>query len=159
MHTGSVFPRFIQMGALGVCKLSHLLIFVFQAQIDLEILNFQHYNISIKMIPLCHSTQKHPAGAECLSPDLCSVIPLSRYRPERWKSSPSGGLLWRNPPCRSTATDQIPQSHRSVLSASRWNPRSVLTLRSFPISGGSLHQTAWFKDFRQFHDALRQIAY
>lgn len=40
MHTGSVFPRFIQMGALGVCKLSHLLIFVFQAQIDLEILNF-----------------------------------------------------------------------------------------------------------------------
>ena len=29
------------------------------------------------MIPLCHSTQKHPAGAECLSPDLCSVIPLS----------------------------------------------------------------------------------
>ena len=111
------------------------------------------------MIPLCHSTQKHPAGAECLSPDLCSVIPLSRYRPERWKSSPSGGLLWRNPPCRPTATDQIPQSHRSVLSASRWNPRSVLTLRSFPISGGSLHQTAWFKDFRQFHNALRQIAY
>lgn len=83
MHTGSVFPRFIQIGALGVCKLSHLLIFVFQTQIDLEILNFQHYNISIKMIPLCHSTQKHPAGAECLSPDLCSVIPLSRYRPER----------------------------------------------------------------------------
>ncbi len=83
MHTGSVFPRFIQIGALGVCNLSHLLIFVFQTQIDLEILNFQHYNISIKMIPLCHSTQKHPAGAECLSPDLCSVIPLSRYRPER----------------------------------------------------------------------------
>jgi hypothetical protein len=34
MHTGSVFPRFIQMGALGVCKLSHLLIFAFQAQND-----------------------------------------------------------------------------------------------------------------------------
>lgn len=57
--------------------------YAFQAQIDLEILNFQHYNISIKMIRLCHSTQKHPTGAECLSPDLCSVIPLSRYRPER----------------------------------------------------------------------------
>ena len=67
------------MGALGVCKLSHLLIFVFQAQIDLEILNFQHYNISIKMIPLCHSTQKDPAGAECLSPDLCSVIPHTAF--------------------------------------------------------------------------------
>ena len=67
-------------------SVSWSLIFVFQAQIDLEILNFQHCNISIKMIPLCHSTQKHPAGAECLSPDLCSVIPLSRYRPERWRS-------------------------------------------------------------------------
>ena len=47
-------------------SVSWSLIFVFQAQIDLEILNFQYYNISIKMIPLCHSTQKHPAGAECL---------------------------------------------------------------------------------------------
>jgi hypothetical protein len=60
MHTGSVFPRFIQMGALCVCKISHLLIFAFQAQIDLKILNFQHYTISIRMIPLCHPTHKTP---------------------------------------------------------------------------------------------------
>ena len=96
MHTGSVFPRFIQMGALGVCKLSHLLIFVFQARIDLEILNpfwpcvlFRYLAVRFIKLLSCLVVPFHQAVVTALSAYLPKDLPVFSMLPQ--------SLLRQNP--------------------------------------------------------------